>query len=46
MTGATIRAPADVVQALPVLYRVVFAVLVRSGKAEVMGESNPRPGEA
>jgi len=46
MTGATIRAPADVVQALPVLYRVVLAVLVRSGKAEIVADSAPRPGEA
>ena len=43
--GATIRAPPDVVQALPALYRVVFEVLVRSGKAEVLDQANPRPGE-
>jgi len=41
MKGDLIRAPADVVRSLPALHRVVFEVLVRSGKAEVMDDDAP-----
>jgi len=39
--GDRIRAPPDVVRSLPPLYRAVLAVLVRSGKAEVMDDDAP-----
>ena len=44
--GDHIRAPPDVVRSLPPLYQAVLAVLVRSGKAEIVADSAPRPGKA